>query len=221
MSDDDTQPAPTLMRRRWWVTFTVALAVLVVVVWWLRQPDGEPATEDPADTAPSAPADAAPEAELVLPDTFSAGGLTWTQDTSDTAQAALAAALGDGFEGRTTAQDGTPGGAVYLADGGPDATDPLISSIEVSADFVTAPVDTAAGIVEANLGQDVAVGEVGDGAVACGFLPVTLADGSPAQQWICALARGTTVVNLLWPLTVDSGDLAAEGTTAFFEAALA
>lgn len=220
MSDDDTQPAPTLMRRRWWVTFTVALAVLVVVVWWLRQPDGEPATEDPADTGSSAPADA-PEAALVLPDTFSAGGLTWTQDTSDTAQAALAAALGDGFEGRTTAQDGTPGGAVYLPDGGPDATDPLISSIEVSADFVTAPVDTAAGIVEANLGQDVAVGEVGDGAVACGFLPVTLEDGSPAQQWICALARGTTVVNLLWPLTVDSGDLAAEGTTAFFEAAVA
>lgn len=220
MTDDATQPVPTLMRRRWWVTFTVALAAVVVVVWWIRQPDGEPATDAPEDGASSAAAQGGPG--LALPETFEAGGLTWTQDSSPEARAALEAALGAGFEGRTTAEDGTPGGAVYLASGSADDTDPLVTSIEVSDAFADAdPVDTAVGVVDANLGQQIAAGEVGDGGVACGFLPVVTDAGAGAQQWICAGVRGDTVINLLWPLSIASGDDAAEQTTAFVEAATA
>lgn len=51
VTSDSSQPLPTLMKRRWWVTITLALAGLVVLIWWLRQPDTEPMTEDADDSA--------------------------------------------------------------------------------------------------------------------------------------------------------------------------
>ncbi|MDT9593335.1 hypothetical protein RDV89_09670 [Nocardioides zeae] len=218
MSEDEPGPVPTMMKRRWWVTVTVALAGLVVLVWWLRQPDGEPPTDDPEPTESSEASGATGDA-LVLPETFEAGGATWTRDASEQAQNALEAALGDGFDGRTVAEDGSPAGAVYVVDG---STDPLIVSLEVGDELAaSAPADTAYQVVTANLGQDVAVGEVDDAALACGFLPVVVGEGESqqAQQWVCAAARGDAVANLLWPLTVTTGDDAAALGSAFLDAA--
>lgn len=214
VTSESSDPLPTLMKRRWWVTITVALAGLVVLVWWIRQPDTEPMTEEPdaAETQGST------EAALTLPDAFAVGDRSWQIDDSPEAQERLESALGQGFEGRTTAEDGTPGGALYFS-GGDAATEPLATSIVVNPDFVTAPIDTAYGVLEGNGAAGVAGQEIDDSAIACGYLPLEIADGTTYPQWACAIARDTTVINLLWPLSIANGEDAAEQTAAFFEAA--
>ncbi|HEY1134724.1 MAG TPA: hypothetical protein VGE77_09115 [Nocardioides sp.] len=221
---EDLDPRPTLMRRRWWVTFTVVLAGLVVVVWWLRQPDGEP-REEPTDAATSGAPTAGEPADgtLAVPDSLATlDDGTWTRDTSPEAEERLATAL-TVFEDRAAGADGPPAGAIYVVDGSTDLAEQLVAAIFVSEEIaVVDPAELAAQTVSFNLGQEVASTAVdGGGGVACGYVPVVLEDESRAEQWFCATAFGDAVANLLLPLSIQGEENAVAQATAFLTAARA
>lgn len=213
------------MRRRWWVTFTVLLAGLVVVVWWVRQPDGEPVEEQAGGDGSSAEAATGGDADgsLVTPDSFDAiGGGAWTRDVSPEAEDRLEEAFGV-FDDRPAGAEGTPAGAVYAIGESTDLAAQLVVAIFVSDEIaaVDAP-ELAAQTVSFNLGQEVTSSEVdGGGGVACGYVPVVLEDESRAEQWFCAAAYGDAVANLLLPLTVEGEEDATAQATAFLNAARA
>ncbi|MFW6772983.1 hypothetical protein ACOACO_01775 [Nocardioides sp. CPCC 205120] len=230
----DTRPAtptdsrPVLMRRRWWVTFTVLLAVAVAVVWWFRQPDADPPAEDP-DASSEAGAgnddggagEDGADGTLTVPDGFAVGDTEWGRDTSAAAQDRLDQAL-EVLSDRPAGADGGPEGGVYVVDGTSDPAEQLVAVVLASEALGTAPpAEIAAQTVEFNLGQEIVSDEVDGGGVACGYVPVLVAQDQQAQQWFCAAAYGDAVANLLLPLSVTDADAATEQATAFYEAARA
>lgn len=218
---------PVLMRRRWWVTFTVLLAAVVAVVWWVRQPDADPPADDPESSSESGEAGgagdgaAATDGTLAVPDGFDVGGTAWERDTSPAAQQRLDQAL-EVLSDRPAGAEGGPEGGVYAVEGTSDPAEQLVAVVLASEALGTAPpAEIAAQTVEFNLGQEIVSDEVDGGGVACGFVPVLLADEQQAQQWFCAAAYGDAVANLLLPLSVTDAAAATTQATAFYEAARA
>lgn len=190
---------------------TLALAMTALVGCRGAEPP-EPSDSTAADADPADPsASAALEGGFAFPEEFGADP-AWERDTSSEAQAQIAEAFGEGREDASQA-------AVYLPSDG--SADPLVAAVEPGEAYAGLPLEDAAGAsVEASLAQQIVQGTLNDGGgVACGALPVLTEDQSRRTQWICAVARGSSVILLGWPLPVADGDSAVALTRTFYEAA--